>query len=580
MVVAERPGAFGIRLRVPTLREAGIVTVEVQVGEPGMALDGCQLLELTWTWGASGDNGVVTTADAGGGTIRLVDPGRLFDPTNAESTFSGIGTVIRILLNGTIAFRGRIDAVQHDLEIATLGLVDAVAALAAVQFVETNVPAETTSQRITRILDLAAWPADRRDIGPAGRALQAGTVSADAWTEVLEATRNELGALWLTPDGKVAFRDRTTAWTGGPPVMTFGCPPSDAFIGTMQMRGDQSDLVNILSAARRTGTQATVQDTTSLALYGRHTHVQNDLELATDDERDLWSNFYLVRQANPVAGIERFTMRPDTEAISALLTLPLGAIVRVYDEHHGPIIDRTNRWLGLKWSVAPDHVEVEAVVGEDASIRQVERSLTIDLPSEWEAAQAYRPLTTVPPNPPDLTQNGSFELDMAGWELNPAGSNVAVVVDAAAAQYPGTKVVKVTGSGIAAPGLRSLLVSPPQMPVIPGMTYRLRAFGKRITGTAAGLQVLGHGRNDASSGIALNAIVLTWNANTSGAGAYMEGWYTVPADGTVTQLAINIALTGSPASTEVWEVDDITLVAGNTVYAGLGLAYALIPRTG
>jgi len=155
----------------------------------------------------------------------------------------------------------------------------------------------------------------------------------------------------------------------------------------MTTRADQANLVNVLSAARRTGTQATISNADSLTRYGRHSHVQNDLELATDGDRDLWMSFYLTRQAAPALGIAGFSSRPDALALVELLGLPLGAIVAVYDEHHGPIIDRRARYIGARWVVAPAYVEVGAVTGEDASIREVERELILDLGSEFAPYQ-------------------------------------------------------------------------------------------------------------------------------------------------------------------------------------------------
>lgn len=562
----ERPGPTRLRLRVPAPYgdAPGVVTVEVQLGEPPMPLDGCQILELVFSWGASADNGVVTVADAGGATLRLVDPNRLFDPLNTASSFAGIGTTVRILLNGITAFRGRVDDVQHDLTVATLALVDGVAALAGIQFVETSVPAESTAARISRILDLAAWPADRRDIGTGGRSLQAGTVSADAWSELLKVTRNELGALWLTPAGSVAWRNRTTAWLGGAPVMTFGCMPADAYIGTLTTRGDQSDLVNVLSAARRGGTQATRTDTTSLAIYGRHSHVQNDLELATDDERDLWSDFYIIRQANPALGVAGFDTRPASAALSKLLALPLGAIVRVYDEHHGPVIDRRARYVGAKWKVAPSYVEVDAVVGEDASIRQVARQVVIDTPAQWQAAAVSS--TPIP--------NGSFEQDLAYWGQKPVGYTTATTPTYAAPN--GVKVARIPGTAnvLGYPGLQSSVV-----PVRPYETYRLRGWGKRELGTGLGLQIGMHTCSVSGALITAHVIDIDWNPYDplDTGGAYKEKFWQCP-NGVAYVLVEAYLNHPGPGTDHQWLVDDITLDhIANVAYREPGIAPRVLP---
>ena len=53
---------------------------------------------------------------------------------------------------------------------------------------------------------------DDEVITTGGVNLQAGTVAADAWSELVEVNRNELGALWVGYDGKVYWRPRSLAW--------------------------------------------------------------------------------------------------------------------------------------------------------------------------------------------------------------------------------------------------------------------------------------------------------------------------------------------------------------------------------
>jgi len=379
------------------------VTVALYLGEPPVLVDGCVVEEITWGWAASNDSGVLTVADAGGGSIRLYDPGRLFDPTNEEGLASAqIGSRVQLVVAGVPAFTGRVDDLAHDLTVATLSVVDDVSALASIAFVETPVPAEAASARVGRILDLAAWPPPRRDVAAGGVLLQAGTVASDAWSELVEVTRNELGALWLRPDGVLAWRPRAAAWAGGAPAMVFGCPPSDAYLIELETRGDQSNLVNILTASRRGGTARTVTDSTSLASFGRHTHVQNDLELADDATRDLWQDFYLRRQATPVRGVGGFVSRPGSAAIAEALALPFGSIVQVVDSGHGPDLDRPARWIGSRWSLRPSVVELVAVVGEDASIREVDRTLVIDTAAEWAAVPTFGTIINTAAREPGL----------------------------------------------------------------------------------------------------------------------------------------------------------------------------------
>jgi len=184
--------------------------------------------------------------------------------------------------------------------------------------------------------------------------------------------------------------------------MVFGCPPSDAYLIELETRGDQSNLVNILTASRRGGTARTVTDSTSLASFGRHTHVQNDLELADDATRDLWQDFYLRRQATPVRGVGGFVSRPGSAAIAEALALPFGSIVQVVDSGHGPDLDRPARWIGSRWSLRPSVVELVAVVGEDASIREVDRTLVIDTAAEWAAVPTFGTIINTAAREPGL----------------------------------------------------------------------------------------------------------------------------------------------------------------------------------
>jgi len=384
VVLAEaEPGTLVLRSRAP-YDSGDPITVLVTIGTPPVPVEACQIMSLQVSFGAATDAGVLTVGEAGQGTLRLYDPLRIFDPAGPTIR---IGTAVAVVMAGVPAFRGTIEHIDHDLTIATLTLVDRIASLAGVQFSETSVPAEAASARVTRILDLAGWPAGDRDISSGGVLLQAGTVAADAWSELVTVTRNELGAVYMRPDGKLAWRTRALAWQGGAPAATYGCPPSAAYISAMSTRADQSTLVNVLAAARRTGTQATVTDTESLALYGRHSHVQNDLELASDGDRDLWQSFYLTRQAAPVRGVGGFTMRPDAAALAQMLGYPMGIIVRVFDEHHGETIDRVARWVGARYTADATGIQVDAITGEDASIRAVTRSRIIDTGAEWLAIQ-------------------------------------------------------------------------------------------------------------------------------------------------------------------------------------------------
>ena len=554
----DRSATVSLRSRFIDVRDS-TVPVALYLGQPPILIDGCVIVDISWSWGASADRGVLTVADAGGGSIRLYDPERRFDPTNDESDaidLTTIGTRVQVWVAGVPAFTGRLDDIDHDLEVASIKVTDDVAALAAVQFTETNVPAETASARVVRILDLAAWPASLRDVTAGGVTLQAGTVAADAWSELVEVTRNELGALWLKPDGTLAWRPRANAWAATAPAMVFGCPPSDVPLIALQTGADQSNLVNVLTASRRTGTARTVTDSPSLGRYGRHSHVQNDLEMSTDVARDAWQDFYLRRQATPARGVSGFNARPGAAAIAKALGLTFGAIVTVKDEGHGPTINRPARWVGTRWQIQPRLVELLAVTGEDASIRQVDRTVVIDTPAEW---QAYLPN--------DVT-NGSFESDLTGWTVGAAGITVIVSADA----VDGQKVLQIVG------GAPYAGVSGPYIPVMPYHTYRLRAYVKRTTPTGNGGTVSIHTYANASGGGAsYHAASMAW-LGTDVVG-YKELYWACPASG-VAFVQVNAFINNNPTSAaETWVFDDVSFrQVTNATFREPGVTPTVFPQ--
>ena len=108
MVLTAEPTTALIRLRgLPWLRaDEQLVPVAIYLGDPGELVEGCDVVEVSWSWGAGDDAGVTTAADAGTGVIRLLDPDRKYDPlTPTDST--GIATTVRILVAGPGSATGR-----------------------------------------------------------------------------------------------------------------------------------------------------------------------------------------------------------------------------------------------------------------------------------------------------------------------------------------------------------------------------------------------------------------------------------------------------------------------------------------
>lgn len=197
----------------------------------------CQVLGAGWQRGASADRGVLTVPDAGQATAYFIDPARDLDPANAAGAYAGvidIGARFRVLLEGAPAFSGRIDTIEHDFEpptpgyegvpLARIAATDAVARMAGVKGAATFA-AESASVRIGHVLDAAqvAQGVGQRDIEAGGVTVAAGELTADTWSAAVDLLGTELGSLDLRPDGSVIWRNRTSTWQPGDPVLHLGC---------------------------------------------------------------------------------------------------------------------------------------------------------------------------------------------------------------------------------------------------------------------------------------------------------------------------------------------------------------------
>lgn len=354
----------------------------------------CEATSASWSWGTSDDAGVVTLPNAGSAQLRLNDPERTLDPDNIDSPLYGLVDLrnpARIVLGGWVAYTGYVDSVTHDLAVADVSLTDPVAALAAVKFPETARPAETTSARVAAILALARWPSAMQDVEGGGVPLQAGTVATDAWSDLADVTRQELGLVWVDREGVLHWRKRATAWADSPPALVIGCAPSDAVGSAVELGMDPDTLRNYLSLARRTGTARLFQSTPSLDAYGPYTYVQHDLEHATDGDRDLWGQFYLDRQANPARGIRKVqVVNPDDLFMAKAMEAGFGAVVRYQDEgHYGPPFTYYGRLVGWQWQVSAtdmgNDVTVTVGLGRVAAIGPRSRVVRADTADDFDA---------------------------------------------------------------------------------------------------------------------------------------------------------------------------------------------------
>jgi PKD repeat protein len=364
----------------------------------------CDVTQASWNWGASGNQGMLTTQEAGTLTFTAWDPDREWDPRNAVGSWYpllDIGTSVRVKIGTAIVFTGRITGITHGLDRAhgvdfvTVSAEDTLATLGRYAADADGVGsygAANTDVRITALANAAGWPAGSRDIAssPTPQALQAVTVNDQVWPQIVAAAQSDGGRVQVTQAGVLHFRERTTAWATSAIALTLGCD-GNVDVEGMALAATADALINSLEVGRVGGSPSVLTDATSIAKYGTWTATKTDLLLSTVGAETSWGNFVLARQKTPMYGVGAVTFALGSTIATTVTTALMGDRWRVRDEHHGPMIDVTQRLLGLSYMVGPTRVLVTATLGEDYGLTSslVDYAATWAAEAEWEVASAY-----------------------------------------------------------------------------------------------------------------------------------------------------------------------------------------------
>lgn len=168
-----------------------------------------------------GKNRELDRFNAGTFTVSLRNDGRVFDPYNYTSPFSGYiipRKQLRVSVDGVVQFVGTITDWSFDYEVggvstATVTGTDDFAKLAQLNVRDFTPPEELTGARVDRVLakTVPAWPAAQRSIDTG-----TSTVNTDAVQDVSamdylqKVVDSEQGYLYIGKDGVLNFRDRNT----------------------------------------------------------------------------------------------------------------------------------------------------------------------------------------------------------------------------------------------------------------------------------------------------------------------------------------------------------------------------------
>jgi hypothetical protein len=179
-------------------------------------------------------------------------------------------------------------------------------------------PSEATGTRINRILDSVGWPSavdGGRDIETGDVVLSAVTPGNDgnALDELMNVADTEVGELYMTPDGKVFFRNRsgvTTDTRSTDSNATFGDSGSELRYANLTFSNDDTQLANRVIVTRVGGTPQIADDVASQNEFLIKTFERSDLLLTSDVAALNYAQYVLSLSAQPELRFETLEIMP------------------------------------------------------------------------------------------------------------------------------------------------------------------------------------------------------------------------------------------------------------------------------
>ena len=334
---------------------------------------------LTFRRGSTRSQGPFWRYESGSASIELDNVDGRFDPLNLSGPYvsAGVSEIrpnlpvrISAVVDGTTEtmWVGVVDSVDLDYTSVTwstvnLSCVDGVAFLQAADLPELTTPVgagDTAAARITRILDRVGWPAGQRDLDSVtANTMQASTLAASAWSDILLTADSDAGYVWMDRTGRLVYRTRGAI--PALPSLTFSSSATTAgkdFTGITITR-DVAQVYNSVNLARANSTAVFVEDQTAQATIGQvRGFSRSDLVCETDDNVADVAAWIVGVFSELLTRVEEIVLEPpaDTDLLATgdwwqLLRIELGDVVRVvHATPDGRDVDVTAVVRGLEWS--------------------------------------------------------------------------------------------------------------------------------------------------------------------------------------------------------------------------------------
>jgi hypothetical protein len=313
------------------------------------------------------------TYEVGTSVIRVLDPLSYFNPQNTASPYYGyLAPLRKIRVSATTAttqkylFSGYITDYKYTYPVnQDTGYVDISASdgfrlfqMANISTVTGGVASQTTSARVSAILDQVSFPASMRTISTG-----LNTCIADPGTNrtslaaIKNAEVSETGAFYMNGSGTAIFKNRTDVMNSlaKTPVafnQTGGIPYRNLIFAF-----DDKLIINQANFGRVGGTVQSVQNTASVNKYFPHSITQTDLVAETDSlVNNIALEYVATRQDTSIRIDEMVVDLLDpavpTDTMIALDYFDNLLITNIQPD--GSTIVKNLQYQGIQWDITPN----------------------------------------------------------------------------------------------------------------------------------------------------------------------------------------------------------------------------------
>ena len=230
----------------------------------------------------------------------------------------------------------------------------------------TPVPAELSSDRVNRVLDLSGWPeqARRSDVGFFD--VQSSALAQSRLEEIQLTAESEGGAFYQAKDGFTVFRNRDYLLSPRSADVQFAIGQVAGAVQVLSAKSDWSSerVYNSVTFARAGGNAVTRTDVQSIQMYQQRTSGRNNLQNTDDDDVAFLADRFLDSFRFDKLRVEQLTVTAlSDEGADDLLGMELADRVQVTVRNLRGWSFTLDAWINrFTWRITEDDWEVDLIV--------------------------------------------------------------------------------------------------------------------------------------------------------------------------------------------------------------------------